>query len=77
MRIDEHTSFEQIEVGGEQIQGAFRIERGLGDLGYAHVAFVVEQQGAGRVWPLTQVTCLYTSPTSPGRRQPAFQGTGQ
>jgi hypothetical protein len=61
MRLDEHTTFHMIEVHNERPIGHFRLERATGSLAYAPAMFVVENGGAGRVWPLAAVTCLYAN----------------
>jgi hypothetical protein len=64
-RLDEGTTFDMIEVAGRSkpVVGHFRLERATGSLAYAPTLFVVEEDGAGRVWPLAAVTCLH--PTDP------------
>jgi hypothetical protein len=69
-RLHEGTTFDVIELVGqtEPVFGCFRLERATGDLAYAPALFVVEQDGAGRVWPLASVACLYpTGPAAPRR----------
>jgi len=59
VRIDEYSRFERVEIGRKSFVGHFKLSRAVGDLAYAAALFVVEEGGAGRVWPLAVVTCLY------------------
>jgi len=57
-RVDENNRFNKIRLtNGEEVQGLFRLRRGLGELGYASTVFVVSENGK-RVFPLSQVVEL-------------------